>query len=258
MALTVYSMIGVILYFIQELLLFHPKPLPQQYRFSFQQPFTELNIPVEKDRNLNFIQFTVADSVQKGVVLYFHGNRRNIERYAHYAPYFTSKGYEIWMVDYPGFGKSTGKRTEQVMYEDASLLYKMAAKQVPGHDIIIYGKSIGTGIAAQLASTQTCKQLILETPYYSIDALLRHYVPVYPVSQLTKYHFPVYKYLQQVKAPVTILHGTDDEVIPYKQAKRLKELHSQTELVTIRGGKHNNLLKYPAFRQKLDSLLTNK
>ncbi|MBD0276759.1 MAG: alpha/beta hydrolase, partial [Flavisolibacter sp.] len=122
-------------------------------------------------------------------------------------------------------------------------------------NIIIYGKSIGTGVATQLASVKPCKQLILETPYYDINTLIRHYLPIYPTGMMIKYKFLTYLNLKNVHAPVTILHGTDDEVIPYQQAKRLQELYPQIELVTIKGGKHNNLLLYPQFQKKLDSLL---
>ncbi|MBD0368319.1 MAG: alpha/beta fold hydrolase [Flavisolibacter sp.] len=249
-------MIGFLFYILQDLFLFHPTSLPQQYVFAFQQPFKELNIFIAKEkRNLSIIQFTVPDSLQKGIVLFFHGNRRNVERYAVYVPYFTKNGYAVWMPDYPGFGKSTGKRTEQRINNDALLLYNMAAKETDAGNIIIYGKSIGTGVATQLASVKPCKQLILETPYYDINTLIRHYLPIYPTGMMIKYKFLTYLNLKNVHAPVTILHGTDDEVIPYQQAKRLQELYPQIELITIKGGKHNNLLRYPQFQKKLDSLL---
>ncbi len=117
-----------------------------------------------QNRNLNIVQFT-TNSNKKGIVLYFHGNRQNIERYGKFAPAFTKNGYEVWMMDYPGFGKTTGKRTEQVMYDDAFLVYKTAIKETLPQNIIIYGKSLGTGIAANLALKYKCQQLILDTPY---------------------------------------------------------------------------------------------
>ncbi len=105
---------------------------------------------------------------------------------------FTRNKYEVWMMDYPGFGKSTGKLTEQIMYDDAATLYQMARARFSKDSIIIYGKSLGTGVASQLASVKDCKRLILETPYYSIEALMKHYAFIYPVSLMAKYHFPNY------------------------------------------------------------------
>ncbi len=252
----VYLFVGVVLFFVQDLLLFHPVPLSKDHKFQFSIPFKEINIPAPPNRNLSIVQF-YPDSPSKGIVLYFHGNRQNIERYSNYAYLFIKHGYEVWMIDYPGFGKSTGKRTEQAMYHDAMLLYKMAVQQNNPQNIIIYGKSIGTGIATQLASVADSRQLILETPYYSIEALAKHYFPFYPVVVLTKYHFPINKYLEDVRVPVTAFHGTDDEVIPYKHAKKLSARHKNFKLVTVQNAKHNNLIDYDPFTNNLDSLLKN-
>lgn len=254
-AVIVYVVCGVVLYFIQGKILFHPRKLPADHSFSFQQPFNEINLPVSAEKNINIVQFTVADSVCKGVVLYFHGNRKNIERYAPFAANFTRNNYEVWMIDYPGFGKSTGKRTEKIMYADAALLYKMARARFSKDRIIIYGKSVGTGVAAQLASTSDCKRVLLETPYYSIDALLKPYAFIYPVSWMTKFHFPTYKYFKNIEAPITLFHGTKDEVIPYKQAVRLAKENAGVQLVPIEKGKHNNLNDSPLFHQQLNSIL---
>jgi uncharacterized protein len=229
--------------------------LRADYPFNFRQRFNEINLPVTAKKNLSIVQFTVPDSVCRGVVLYFHGNRKNIERYAPFAVNFTRNNYEVWMIDYPGFGKSTGERTEQIVYDDAATLYKMARARFSKDSIIIYGKSVGTGIAAQLASVRDCKRLLLETPYYSIDALLNHYAFIYPVSWLTKYHFPSFSYFKKIEVPITIFHGTNDEVIPYRQAIQLAKENAGAELVTIEKGKHNNLNDSPVFHQHLDSLL---
>lgn len=251
----VYIMIGTALYFLQEKFIFHPKKLPADYQYQFDIPFKEINIPITDKKNLSIVQFTVPDSISKGIVLYFHGNRANISRYAKYATDFTSKGYEVWMIDYPGYGKSTGKRTEQVLYDDALTFYKMALSKVSAEHIIIYGKSLGTGIAAQLASIRDCKKLILETPYYSMDALAKHYFFMYPVMPMSKYSLPTFEHFKYIKAPISIFHGTKDAVIPFKQAKWLAQKKPGTELIVIERGKHNNLSEFPLYKQRLDSLL---
>ena len=151
-----YISIGVALYLVQDKFIFHPKKLPPDYQYQFDIPFREINLPVNAGKNLSIVQFTVPDSLFKGIVLYFHGNRQNINRYAKYVSRFTRRGFEVWMMDYPGYGKSTGKRNEQGLYDDALSVYKMAIKKVPAEQIIIYGKSLGTGIASQLASVREC------------------------------------------------------------------------------------------------------
>jgi pimeloyl-ACP methyl ester carboxylesterase len=256
----IYIVIGITLYFVQEKFLFHPEKLPEDYVFHFSQPFKEINLSINKETNLSIVQFTVPDSVCKGVVLYFHGNMRNIERYAPYASNFTKNNYEVWMIDYPGFGKSTGKRNEQIFYDNAVQLYMMARARFKPDSIIIYGKSIGTGVATQLASVKSCKRLILETPYYSIEAMFNHYAFIYPVSWMCNYHFPIYQYIEKVSAPVTLFHGTSDEVIPFDQSERLMKrpedfFKAGRELVAIKKGGHNNLADFPLYHQKLDSVL---
>lgn len=253
----IYIMIGAALYFLQDKFIFHPRKLPADYQYRFEIPFREVTLPVSEEKNISIVQFTVPDSLRRGIVLYFHGNRENINRYAKYAEFFTRNQYEVWMLDYPGYGKSTGRRSEKILYEDALLFYKMAISRVPAEQIVLYGKSLGTGIAAQLASVRDCKRLILETPYYSMDALARHYFFLYPVTPLSKYAIPTWQFLENNRAPVSIFHGTRDGVIPYKQAKKLALHKPGAELVTFEKGKHNNLAGFPLFRQKLDSLLNN-
>lgn len=251
--LIIYIAGGIVLYFLQDLIIFHPKALPGNYSFKFDQSFKEINIQLNESRNLNIVQFFPKQKA-KGIVLYFHGNRTNIERYAKYAPVFTKNGYEVWMIDYPGYGKTTGERTEQTMYDDGLLFYELATKKIPAENIILYGKSLGTGIASYIASNRPCKQLLLETPYYSMISMTRHYVPIYPAS-LMKYSFPINEYLKKVEVPVTVFHGTSDEVIPYKQSIRLKKEIPHVNLITVPGGRHNNLYGFPPVIQKINSLL---
>ena len=179
----------------------------------------------------------------------------NVEHYKKYPAFFLRNGYALWMIDYPGFGKTTGERTEKNMYQQALIMYDSAARYVGGDSIVIYGKSIGTGIASYLASQRLCHQLILETPYYSIDALAKHYFPFYPVVPMTKFSFPVYSYLSGLKIPVTIFHGTKDEVVPFAQGARLAKENPGIEFIAIENGKHNNLSGFTLYQTRMDALL---
>jgi pimeloyl-ACP methyl ester carboxylesterase len=257
--LLLYGIIGIAFYYLQDKLLFHPVPVDRQVKYDLGQPYTEVNLPYNKETNLNIIQFSnlLDDTVAaKGVVLYFHGNKENVSHYAAYAADFTRHGYEVWMLDYPGFGKSTGKFTEENLYKYALILYKLARSKWPPDHIILYGKSLGTGVAAQLASVRDCRRLILECPYYSMTSLVRHYLFLYPVSSMLHYRFPTYEYLPAVTAPITIFHGTDDGVVSYGNASRLKTLLKPgDEFITIEGGGHNDLHNYPEFRRRLDGIM---
>jgi alpha-beta hydrolase superfamily lysophospholipase len=154
----------------------------------FHSPYREVNLDYTSKENLNIIQFE-TDKPLRGVVLYFHGNRKNISWYARFAPMFTEQGYEVWMIDYPGYGKSTGKITAEKLFDYASQLYKLADNRFGTDSIIIFGKSIGTGIAAELASKVNCKRVILETPYYSLSSVASRFFPIYPMEQMTRVTF---------------------------------------------------------------------
>jgi uncharacterized protein len=251
----IYLLGGIVLYFIQDKIVFHPTPLRKDHRFSFDQAFEEINVPFEKE-NLSIIKFKPADS-SKGIVLFYHGNMENAEHYKNYPVFFLRNHYEVWMIDYPGFGKASGKPTERLINDEALFMYDLASRQTSSDSIIVYGKSIGTGVAAYVAANRNCKRLILETPYYSLSSLARHYFPIYPVDLLIHYAFPVHDYLIKVNAPVTILHGTRDEVVPYKQSIWLKKEQPKIELITIENGKHNNLSAFVVFQRKIDSLLSD-
>ena len=253
----VYCILGIALYYLQDKMLFHPEVHPTNQPYHFDIPFREVNLPYNATTNINVVQFTAGGN-PKGVVLYFHGNMQNITHYARFAPEFTRNGYEVWMIDYPGFGKSTGEFVEKNLYNWALILYKLGRAKFSKDSIIIYGKSFGTGIATQLASVRDTKRLILETPYYSLPSIVGQYAPIYPVNQMIKVKIPTYQFLSNVEAPVTIFHGTDDWTIWQSNARRLsKFLKPSDEFISIEGGNHNNLHQFRLFQQKLDSVLTH-
>ena len=253
----VYCLIGSVLYYLQERFLFHPVALPANHQFHFPGKYQELSIPYNKTDTISIVRFMPDTGKPKGAVVYYHGNKQNIERYAPFTQLFTRNGYEVWMPDYPGYGKSTGERTEQKLYSQAWQVYRLANSYFHSDSILLYGKSFGTGIAAYIASSNHCKSLILETPYYSIPALFSHYAPIYPTEKMSLYKIPLYHYLENVEAPVTIFHGTDDGVIPYRQAGRLKSfLKTGDQFITIDQGTHHNLADFPKYKQVMGQLLT--
>lgn len=254
-----YCTFGIVLYYFQEKFLFHPVSLNVGDGFSFKQSFKEVNIAYDAATTFNMIQFLPADSsIKRGVVIYFHGNRENINRYAPFVENFTKIGYQVWMPDYPTFGKSVGKLSEAILYEEALQVYTMAKGKFSPDSIVIYGKSLGTGIASYLASKRNCKRLILETPFTSMTDMFNRYCFIYPVSRIVQYKFPTKEYLINVIAPITIFHGTKDMVTPYSNALELKKYFKPVdEFITLDGAKHNNINSFAAYHQTLDSVLTN-
>ena len=254
--LLIYASAGIALFYLQNKILFHPQTLPASYQYKFKSRFEEVNIPFNETDTMNLIKFLPEDIPVKGVVIYFHGNMKNIEHYATFADPFLKLGYEVWMEDYPGFGKSTGTITEQKLYEQALQVKKMADVKFHSDSIIIYGKSLGTGIAANVASRTKAKMLILETPYFSIPSLFNSYVFMYPNELMSNYKMPVNEFLLDVTYPVIIFHGTNDGVIPYQCAKMLMAvLKNKDEFITVKNASHNNLNAMQQYFHSIDSLL---
>ena len=251
-----YCLIGIALYYLQDYFLFHPEPLESNYGFKFKSRFEELKIPVNKEDTISLIKFYPMADTPKGLVLYYHGNMKNVQHYARYVDVFLRNGYEVWMGDYPGYGKTTGGRTEEKMYEQSRIIYTMATSAYQSGRIIIYGKSLGTGIATYVASYGKAKALVLETPYYDIPSLFGQYAFMYPVDAMSNYKIPLFKFIQEVNYPIIIFHGTEDEVIPYKNAKRLESLLKPGDkFITIKDGRHNSLTKSTHYQNQIDSLL---
>ncbi len=181
----IYLMIGASLYFFQEKLLFLPTKLEQDYKFQFNYPFEELFLKTDEEAVINAIHFKVKKP--KGVILYFHGNAGDLSRWGNITEYFVDKDYDVLVMDYRTYGKSTGKLSEDAFYKDAQFCYDYLLKQYSEEDISLYGRSLGTGIASYLASKNNPKQLVLETPYYSILDVAKSRFPVFPVKRLLMY-----------------------------------------------------------------------
>ena len=255
-AVLIYCAAGIALFYLQDKFLFHPKSLTKDHLFNFDQRFEEIRVPFNDTDTMSLVKFLPAIGNRKGIVVYYHGNMENVEHYADFAKPFTSSGYEVWMEDYPGFGKSTGKITEEKLYAQAEEVKKMADAAFNPGNIIIYGKSLGTGIAAYVASHTNAKLLVLETPYYSIPALFNSYAFIFPAERMSTYKIPTYSFLKNVNYPVVIFHGTDDGVIPYRCAKKLAGVLKPTDkFITVPGADHRNINASKIYYTAIDSLL---
>jgi pimeloyl-ACP methyl ester carboxylesterase len=248
---SLYVIVFVALYFFQEKIIFMPEKLLQDYTYSFPGNFEEFNLKTDDGATLNALHFKVEDP--KGVVLYFHGNAGELSRWGIVVQKFVEMQYDVVVMDYRMYGKSTGKRSENALYSDAQLFYDYVRHRYPEDQIVVYGRSLGTTFATYVAAKNHPRKLILEAPFYSLDEVARERFPIYPVSWFLKYHFPTYKYLKQVKCPVVIFHGTDDYTVNYKNSQNLSKLLPKDQLlfVTIPGGSHNTLTQSTIYKERL-------
>ena len=250
----IYIMIGSVLIVFQEKLLFLPTKLKEDYTFSFNYPFEELFLETEDAAVINAIHFKAENP--KGVILYFHGNAGDLSRWGTIAEYFVAKQYDVFISDYRTYGKSKGRLNEDALYADAQFCYDYLLERYSESDLTLYGRSLGTGIASYLASKNYPKQLILETPFYSVADVAKHRFPVFPFRSLLKYRFPTYQYLEEARCPITIIHGTEDSVVPYVSGKKLLELDIKNiNFISVQGGNHNNLIHFDAYHKAIEAIL---
>lgn len=244
----------VIIYLVQERFIFHPEKLPQDFRFQYDRPFTELFFDVERNVRINALHFAVENP--KGIILYFHGNTRSIKGWAKYSKDFTRYQYDLIMIDYRGFGKSTGKRSEDVMLKDAQFVYEEMKKKYREDQIIVYGRSIGSGFAVRVASLNMPRFCILDAPYYSFQHISSRYLPFVPMPFLLKYPIRADLWMEYVKCHTYILHGTKDKLIPISSSEKLAAIApKRITLIRIEGGKHNNLPSFPQYHAFLRDIL---
>lgn len=252
---SLYVIVFFALYFLQEKMIFMPEPLAQDYSYSFSGNFEEFNLKTDDGAKLNALHFTVDNP--KGVVLYFHGNAGELSRWALVTQKFVDMQYDVLVMDYRTYGKSTGQLSEKALYNDAQLFYDYALERYAEDKIVVYGRSLGTTFAAYVASKNNPKRLFLEAPFYNLSEVASARFPIYPVSWFLKYRFPTNKFLKDVACPIIIFHGTDDSVVNFENSEMLSEISTQGKLsfVKISGGTHHNLVSSEVYSEIIETAL---
>ncbi len=253
--LLIYVLINILLYFLQDYLMFKPEKLPADFLFQYEhQEIEEYNVETRDGAIINGLRFKAQQP--KGIVFYLKGNSKSIKGWGKFAVDFTRHGYDVLMVDYRGFGKSTGRRTQKAIKRDMQVIYNKIKENVDEKYIILYGRSLGSGFAAKLASMNNPRMLILDAPYYSLSKVAKKYIPFMPLSILLKFPMPTYKWLQYVNCPIHIIHGTDDSVVPYASGKKLSELPvDDLKFIKVEGGDHNNLIEFEDYHEVIKTIL---
>ena len=246
--------LSLLVYFLQEKFIFKPEKLRQDFTFKYDIPFKELFFDIEPGVRINGLHFFREQP--KGLILYLHGNSRSIKGWAKYATDFYRYDYDVVLVDYRGFGKSTGKRSEKEMMADMQFVYETLLTQYPETHLLIYGRSLGSGFASKLASDNKPRYLILDAPFYNFTRVVERFLPFLPVRFLLMYQLRTDKWLRRVNCHTYILHGTRDRLIPIKHSEKLQKINPQKiTLIRIHGGSHNNLPSFPEYHNFIRDIL---
>ncbi|NMM47170.1 alpha/beta hydrolase [Marinigracilibium pacificum] len=210
------------IYFDQERFLFHPVKLNEDYIYQFDGEFEEVEIPVANDIYLNGLWFRAENS--KGLVIFFHGNAGAIDKWGQYSTFYLQNGYDFFVYDYRGYGKSEGEieNTNHLLI-DALVVYDSITDVTNVSNPIISGYSLGSGIASYVASERDVKALMLFAPYYSLRKTAIDAMPFFP-GNIMRYNIETANYMREINCPVYIFHGLNDRLILPDQSLQLTEI----------------------------------
>ena len=206
--------------------------------------FQEINIPFEGG-SINGLKFSAAEP--KGAILFFHGNFGDVSGWGAYGADFAALGYDFYIFDYPGYGKSDGKiSSQQQLFASADAMSRYVLAQHSPKRLAMIGYSIGSGIAAQQAAKWDAARLILLAPYFSFERLAHEKIPFVP-KFLIRYKIPTAEFLQAARSTqITLIHGAADELIPVQHCRDLAgSLKAGDLFYEIPDTRHNGLLAMP-------------
>ncbi len=251
--LVLYIFSVAVLYFFQEKFIFQSEKLNKEFKFNFPSDFDEINLKPQDGQNINALLFKVKNP--KGVILYFHGNKGSLKRWGNVTKEFTKFGFDVFVPDYRGYGKSTGKFDENSMYDDALLSFDYLKNKYS--TIVSYGRSLGCTFATKVASERNPEQLILEAPFCNLMNVVDYHYPVLTFDFLLKYKFETDSFIDKVKCKTTIFHGTEDRVIPLISSEKLydKSNKSITNYIQIERATHHNIDTFEMYLNTMSSLL---
>lgn len=245
----------ILLYMFQEKIIFPTEKLNKDFVFSFHQEFDEINLETEDGETINALHFKVKKP--KGVILFFHGNKGNLSRWGNLVSYLEAYDYDVFVMDYRNYGKSTGSYDEKKMYQDGLLAYNYVKQLFPENQIVVYGRSLGCTFATRVATQNNPKHLVLEAPFYNMKKGVRFFSKLAPTF-IVKYKFRTDLDIPSVKSPITFFHGDVDKTTSFEESKELFELvmSKQKEFVPISKGTHHNLKDFDIYKTKLKEILS--
>ena len=246
-----YVVIVAFVYFRQEKLIFSTVPLSPDHQFSIPDAL-EVKVPVT-GAQLSAVHLRLPNP--KGVVFFLHGNSGNLQTWLTGVDFYRRVNYDLFMIDYRGYGKSSGRiESEAQLHDDMRVAWSKVAPLYAGKKLVVYGRSLGTGLAAKLSSDVQPDLTVLVSPYESLKAMGDAHYPWLP-GLVNRYTMRTDEWLPAIKGPVMIEHGDVDTLISLSHGERLKKIRAGTELVVVPGAGHNDIHKFPIYLDTLSERL---
>ena len=222
----VYFFASLGLYIFQRDLLYHPT------ENNYDGDKLTVNIQEVKivtDDNIDLLAWYHNKDINKfKTILFLHGNAGSLENRIHKINHFEDMNINFLLLSWRGFSGNKGKPTEKGLYQDARSAVKWLVKQgVIEENIIIYGESLGTGITTEIAQNKNFAGIILETPFTSMVAAGKSKYPIFPIKLLLKDKYESDKKIKNIKSPVLIMHGEEDQIVPFWMGKKMFQMANE-------------------------------
>ena len=242
-AIGLYAGISALIYFRQSSLIYYPNiagrdlsATPQHIGLAFED--VEL---VTEDKIALHGWFIPSDNA-RGTLLFFHGNAGNISHRLDSIAIFNRMHLNVFIFDYRGYGQSQGRVTEAGTYRDAEAAwsYLTESRGIDASEIVVFGRSLGSSIAAWLASRRRPAALILESSFSSVPSMAQRLYPFLPVKWLATFSYNTRQYVSNLACPLLMVHSKNDEIIPYAEGRLVFDAApADKQFLDIRGG-HND------------------
>lgn len=244
----IYAVLLGLVWWQQERLIFLPSRLVVDHRFDFGADVNEAWVDVPGAR-LNALHLRNAQP--RGVVFFLHGNAGNLDSWFVNVDFYRRLNFDLFMLDYRGYGKSSGRIDSQAQLEaDVRAAWASIAPRYAGLRRVVLGRSLGSALAAGLAAELQPELTVLVSPCESMAALAAEHYRWVPQA-LLRYPLRTDDALSRVKSPVLLVHGEGDSIIGPEHSQRLLVAAPHAELVLISGAGHNDLQQFPAYLEAL-------
>jgi len=228
-AVSFYVLLLTLVFFFQRSLLYHPSVDNYLKDESSNKPTEIERVKITTVDKIDLVAWFYNKDIKKlKTILFFHGNAGSLENRTYKLNHFKNLNVNFLIIAWRGFSGNRGKPNELGLYRDAESAIKwLKSKGVIEQNIIIYGESLGTGVAVEVAQNKNYAGIILESPFTSMINLGKKYYPFFPVRFLLKDKFESYKKITNVSVPVLIIHGKVDKIVPFTMGKKMYELSNE-------------------------------
>jgi fermentation-respiration switch protein FrsA (DUF1100 family) len=219
----IYFLVLVFLYFYQRSLLYHPN----ENNYSGDKISVDIEkVKIQTSDNIELLGWYHEKNLKDyKTLVYFHGNAGSLENRIHKLNHFQDMNINFLIVAWRGFNGNKGKPSEKGLYVDGkSAIDWLIKKGVDEKNLILYGESLGTGVATHLAQNKNYAGVILETPFTSMVDAAKNFYPYVPINLLLKDKFENFKKVKNINAPILVMHGEVDKIVPFSMGKKIYEI----------------------------------